>query len=337
MKLTIQNIPFPWQQQPWQQLLCAVDQKSVPQALLLTGQKGMGKRLFAQAFAKLLLCQGDGIQRDNTELESTTTLKFACHRCKSCNLFEKGSHPDLEIITPEKEGGAIKIDQIRQTICLMNQTSQRKGYKIVLICPAEEMNRSAFNALLKMLEEPPARASLFILVSHQVSLLPATIRSRCHQLVIKAPTKIDALAWLSDAIPELDDPDFYLKLCQNAPLAVIERYQEDFAKEVKEFFSDLDLLIKREGNPVIIAKKWATMDKDTLFQMLQLWIVDVIRSAYGVNDQVAYQVDHQVNHRQPTTIFQFLDFVTEYKKLNYDQFNLNQQLCLENIFERLAM
>lgn len=340
MKLTTQNIPFPWQERQWQQLLHAIDRGTLPQALLLSGQKGMGKRLFAEALAKFLLCQRDETHRDEAEIASKANVKAACHQCKSCNLFEKASHPDLAIVTPEKEGGAIKIDQIRQTIHLMNQTSQRNGYKIVLIYPAEEMNRAASNALLKILEEPPERKSLFILVSHQASLMTATIQSRCHKLLFKAPTAHEALTWLSDALPDLDDPDFYLKLCHNAPLAVIERYQENFAKEMEAFFSDLRLLVKRESKPIHIARKWATMDRDTLFQMLQLWIVDLIRSVYQVDDQKSSILQDGtkalLKNFQPTQLFELLDLVTENKKFNTAQLNLNQQLCLENIFEQLV-
>jgi len=268
------HLPLPWQESQWNQMVRIAKEERLPQALLITGQQGVGKALFAEAVAKLLLCQGRGRSQDQA----------ACHQCKSCNLFDKASHPDLQRITPEKEGAAIKIDQIRQLIDVMNQTSQRQGYKVVLIYPAEVMNRAASNALLKIVEEPPVKRSLFILVSHQPNLILATIRSRCRQLNFKTPTEAQATAWLARALPDIEDPGFYLKISHNAPLAVIDRYQANLGQEIKALFADLRSIITRESDPIHMAKKWSAMDRDTLFHMFQLWISDLIRSFFQSSD-----------------------------------------------------
>ncbi len=66
----------------------------------------------------------------------------------------------------------------------LNQTSQDNGWRIVIIDPAEDMNRSSANAILKMLEEPPTK-TLFIIITHSSGKLLSTIRSRCQQISLR--------------------------------------------------------------------------------------------------------------------------------------------------------
>ncbi|GAH18288.1 unnamed protein product, partial [marine sediment metagenome] len=95
----------------------------------------------------------------------------ACDQCKSCNLFDKASHPDFFSVQPEEEGKALKIAQIKSLTGKINTASQYNYYKVCLIHPAEVMNTSAANALLKSLEEPNSAKTLFLLVSNQFMFL----------------------------------------------------------------------------------------------------------------------------------------------------------------------
>ncbi|HUX25456.1 MAG TPA: DNA polymerase III subunit delta', partial [Burkholderiales bacterium] len=163
----------------------------LPHALLFHGRAGIGKLHLAQVLAQSLLC------------ENRSDIGLACGTCPACAWFTSGNHPDFRLVQPEVlapaqedgeagEGGEegkkkpskqIKIEQIRALSDFLNVGSHRNGYRVVLIYPAESMNPGSANALLKSLEEPSSGV-VFLLISHQPSKLLATVRSRCHALVL---------------------------------------------------------------------------------------------------------------------------------------------------------
>jgi len=194
----------------------------LPHALLLTGQAGLGKFALAQAFVADLLC------------ESPQVDGRACGRCLACGWQAQGNHPDYRLLRPEamgdesaeegsepvKEGKArpsqqIKIEQIRALDDFLVVGTHRAGLRIILVYPAEAMNRSTGNALLKSLEEPSAN-TLFLLVSSDSSRLLPTIRSRCQQVPVAVPPPDRSLAALRQAgIQEAED---WLALAGGSPL-----------------------------------------------------------------------------------------------------------------------
>ena len=133
----------------------------IPHAIIIEGEKGLGKKTLAKYIAKARLCG---------EAEKP------CLKCKSCRLVEVGSHPDFITVSPE--GQSIKVDKIRtlRSEAYMSATTCRG--RVFLIEQADLMNQNAQNALLKILEEPPEGAC-FILLASSASLLLQTIRSRC--------------------------------------------------------------------------------------------------------------------------------------------------------------
>ena len=155
------------QQQEWKYLLSRRDKNNLPHSLLITGEHGVGKRSFALALAELLLCSKKGVA--------------ACGQCRSCKLFQTENHPDFKFIKPEARGKIIKIEQIRDVINMLNKKSHQNGRQIIIISPAQAMNSSASNSLLKTLEEPRGDVILMLLTDQPSSLLP-TIRSRCQRI-----------------------------------------------------------------------------------------------------------------------------------------------------------
>ena len=102
---------LPWQLANLDSLKKRVENNALPHALLLTGNRGLGKLEFAQHFAHLLLCESLDFSTP-TEVES---LK-PCGQCHSCKLVAAGTHPDLSIVQPEADKEIIGIDQIRQLL-----------------------------------------------------------------------------------------------------------------------------------------------------------------------------------------------------------------------------
>ena len=128
---------LPWLQANWDHLNRYIQQNRIPQALLISGHRGLGKLHLASQFAYSLMCtqpQADGL---------------SCGHCASCLLLEAETHPDFINIRPEEQGKTISIDQIRRLITQLTLKPQFEAYRVVIINPAEQMTRSAANAFLK--------------------------------------------------------------------------------------------------------------------------------------------------------------------------------------------
>lgn len=187
----------------------------LPHALLLIGQKGQGKAALARAFAASLLC------------EQPKTDGQACGQCLACNWFGQGNHPDFRCLQPDalsedaeaeegkkKASQQITIAQVRGLDDFLNVGTHRDGLRIILVNPAEAMNRNTANALLKTLEEP-APSTLFLLVSNEPLKLLPTIRSRCQSVPIPLPSAAQAVAALNAA--GIADAARWLALAGGAP------------------------------------------------------------------------------------------------------------------------
>lgn len=143
---------------------------TVPHALMLVGEEGSGKKMFANLYAKALLCEN----ADAGE---------PCLRCQSCLQVAAGAHPDIVKIAPEEGKGkgrkSISVKTVRDTIGDGAFIKPYKGpYKIYIFERAELMTEEAQNALLKILEEPPSYIVIMLLSTNEESLLE-TVRSRC--------------------------------------------------------------------------------------------------------------------------------------------------------------
>jgi DNA polymerase-3 subunit delta' len=202
-----------------------------PPALLIYGQRGIGKHALALNFAQALLC------------ESPRPDGLACGTCASCHYASAGQHPDLmrlELVEFDsdllefKDVDIISITRIRAMIDFVQITSHRQRAKVAVIAPAERMNPQAANALLKTLEEPPAGTYL-ILVADQPGRLPATILSRCRKLPAPVPTTEEACAWL--AAQGVSAPAAALAQANGAPRVALEFADPDWQSERKVWLS----------------------------------------------------------------------------------------------------
>jgi DNA polymerase-3 subunit delta' len=145
-------------------LIRAVDRPH--HAYLLAGPEGCGKQLAVRAFAAALLCGFGG-----------------CGTCRTCKLALDDRHPNVAVVEPE--GRDIHVETIREEIWHpAYRTAPEPGRKIFVIREADRLNPAAADALLKVLEEPPADAIL-LLMSARPHELPDTVTSRCHVVVFR--------------------------------------------------------------------------------------------------------------------------------------------------------
>jgi DNA polymerase-3 subunit delta' len=149
-------------------------------AWLLAGPKGIGKATFAAAAARRVLADAAGPAFDLPGLETPSDHP-------TVKLIDAGSHPDmrwLKRLVNEKTGNLarnISVDQVRELSDLFDLSPAMSEWRVAVIDTIDELEPSAANALLKMLEEPPPN-SIFLLVSHAPGRLLPTIRSRCRRL-----------------------------------------------------------------------------------------------------------------------------------------------------------
>lgn len=160
-------------------LKSTVTTNNVLHSYLFTGVDGIGKKLFAKEFAKMILCSGND---------------KPCKTCKSCIEFEGESHPDFLQIEPE-DNKTIKIEQIRylqEKIAEKPVTSDKKVY---VINDCDTMTKEAENALLKTLEEPPIYSTIILITSNESKLL-TTIKSRCTKIAFNSLSEEEVKTYL---------------------------------------------------------------------------------------------------------------------------------------------
>jgi len=168
-------------------------------AWLITGPMGIGKATLAFRFARRLLAGGADTGELSLPAEHPVFRRVAA-----------ASHADLLTVEREwdpkrkKLRGEIIVDDVRRVSEFLRRTPAEGGWRVVVLDGAEDLNRNAANALLKVLEEPPSRAVLLMTCAAAGRLLP-TIRSRCRRLRLGPLADADLLALLRQYRPELDD------------------------------------------------------------------------------------------------------------------------------------
>jgi DNA polymerase-3 subunit delta' len=191
---SINDTPRLYGQAPAEQtFLDAFNAGRLPHAWLLAGPEGTGKATFAHLAARAILSGEAALRHDPT---------VPAHQ-----RIAEGNETALTLLTRsinEKTGklrSNIPVDDIRALKRALNLAATEGGWRVVIVDPAEDMNPSAANALLKVLEEPPARV-VFFLVTHAPRRLLPTILSRCRRLDFNPLSEGDLAAAFEDATGE---------------------------------------------------------------------------------------------------------------------------------------
>lgn len=311
----------------------------LPHALLLTGQRGLGKFDLAQAFAASLLC------------ESPSMDGLACGRCLACNWYSQGNHPDFRLLRPEamaeaeegeeegkkKASQQITIDQVRGLDDFMNVGTHRSGLRIILVNPAEAMNRNTANSLLKVLEEP-SPGTLFLLISNEPMRLLPTIRSRCQVVPVSMPSPSVASAVL--AREGVGEADHWLALAGGAPKLAIELAASGQAAWLEQLLRQLSL--GGQVDPLAAAGELEKTVKDAksgiglkaLVEWLQKWAVDLTLAGNGL--PVRYFLRQQATIARLTASLPSASLTRFYRKTlvwrREAEQPLNGRLFLESLF-----
>lgn len=311
--------PYPWLEPAWEALGDYLREARLPDALLIHGPAGVGKRGLAEAFARRLLCQGGGDE--------------LCGQCVGCRLWEAGTHPHYQVVQPEEPGKAIVVDAIRALTARFALKPQYAGWRLAVIDPADAMNISAANALLKTLEEPPER-SLLILLSSAPGRLPATILSRCQRLPVHPPAKALALEWLAGRQGHAASADLW-SAASGSPLRALEMAEKGYP-EWREKLYGLWSVQSQVGSvdPVLAAEDFSSLPLEYLLEWLMQWAMELIRQIHVPGQESFYNVSHtdvlrQPMRHNPAEVYAFWDQLVATKRLLAANPQLNRPLILE--------
>jgi len=259
--------PYPWHSSLWQGLIGRLQAGRLPHALLLTGPAGLGKRHFADGFARAMLC------------ESPLEDGSACGVCRGCLLLAAGSHPDYLRVEPEEEGKGIGIDKVRELASFQSLKSQYGRQRVIQLQPADRLNINAANALLKTLEEPAGDTVLLLVTDRPMALLP-TIRSRCQQLSFRPLNEPSAevLAWLQAQLPDSEhSPATLLQMASGAPLKALSLVNDGELALREELFEGFREMEQGALSPLELAERWLGVGAARVLPWFYFCIADMVQ------------------------------------------------------------
>jgi DNA polymerase-3 subunit delta' len=202
------------------------------------------------------------------------------------------------------------------------------------------MNLNAANALLKTLEEP-AQGAILLLVTDQISHLPATIKSRCQRISFPRPDQHEALSWLrsqsTDATLSLEQA---LRLAHGAPLLALATLKDEELPIRNDMFTSLHQLVEMRADPLALAAKWQKIDPVKWLELVLGWVSDIIRLQLGGNiTQLLNQDYEQALNASVARIplqknIQLLENLLAVRAKMSVGVNFNKQLLMESLLIR---
>lgn len=319
----------------------AASENLISHSYLFSGPDGIGKKLIATEFAKLINCQSKGS-------ENSDTLETQVCACASCGKIDKGIHPD--VIYVQFEGvKSIKVEQIREGVeeKLFLKSFEGK-YKVVIVDEAHRMSSGAQNAFLKTLEEPPANSVIILITSNTDSLLP-TIRSRCQLVRFNTLSEELILQEINSRGDLSSEEAIVCSKLSNGSLGRALRMDSDMLEWRKDLIEFVMNLKPKSAMRVIglaeympLSSTPEDMEKMTLaFEFISLWLRDLMIIKTGTDIKGITNIDLLEPITQIAAkwdLDKILDNMSALEKTHSDIYNMNanKQLSFENLFIRLA-
>ena len=277
---------FPWHISVWDDWsrLC----ERLPHALMIKAGEGEGAFEFAQQAAQSLLC------------EHPLPKRQSCGKCAACVWFARGNHPDYRLIVPDslaeetpEEGGEtskkekrseqIRIEQIRGLGDFLAVGTHRAGWRVIVVYPADAMNASTQNALLKSLEEPPPE-TVFLIATTRSDRLLATVRSRCLNFALPFPDAMQAIAWLK--AQGVARPEVALASAGGAPLTALAAEGNE-----PEHIRFLEGLRDPRMDPIALTERTQRVPLSDVVGWLQRWSYDLL--SFRVAGRIRYHLGQE--------------------------------------------
>ncbi|VFP86459.1 DNA polymerase III subunit delta' C-terminal domain-containing protein [Candidatus Erwinia haradaeae] len=204
---------YPWLNYSYRQILTQYILNRGHHALLIQSVPGIGSKSLIGAIERWLMCH------QPKEIKS-------CGKCRSCRLMLSGNHPDSYHLESQKDQNTIGIDSIRYIKEKLYNHASLGGAKVCCLLEAHQLTDFSANALLKVIEEPPAN-TWFLLYLRDSEHLLETLRSRCIVWKLTAPDKELSLMWLHRHYPaDIQKYSLALRLSFGAPVKALELLSE---------------------------------------------------------------------------------------------------------------
>ena len=312
----------------------SVRRNRIAHAYLFSGPEGVGKKLVAIGFAKLINCSRDGTEDLDCE-------------CVSCAKTEKGLNPDVLVFGYPDEK-TIKVDHVRQDIeRLIHLAPYENPYKVFIVDGAQRMNFNAQNAFLKTLEEPPPN-SVIILITTLADLLMPTIRSRCQSVVFQPLETGQVREVLEKEKPGENDPELVSRISGGSISRALNTDEEYFRKRTE--YVDCVMAVD-PGKPLTLFDSVEKIQKDikgkgpeelkTVFDILSTWLRDsVLLKTSGetgeiVNiDLLERLSEYSAKRDVPELLGKFAALEEAMARISEN--NANVEVSLENLLLRLS-
>ena len=307
--------------------------ESMAHAQLVSGKKGIGKYKFVETLAQSILC----IASDE--------LFQSCGHCISCKTFNSKSNPDYHLIKPEKDGGIIKIGQLRGDskkdgdekgiIKIAFETPLLCSSKIIVIDEADGMNMEAQNLILKTLEEPSKDTFIFLISSKPFSL-KATLISRLNHTLVSNPSKKSIDQWVNSNNLNLKEEDKKILKYMDLNYISDDALQNE-QNQINNFSDDLNQSISAKQIEKI-ANNW---DDEFLLKRLT-WFEEIILNAIYVQLEVDVEipdffssnVNYLSKNKTLVDLFEYSKSIKEYIADLSNGINLNNKIQIKSLMSR---
>ena len=319
---------LPWLEPHMASLRATQAAGRLPHALLIDEARGAGGTWLAQWFAQLVFC---------------TPPDAPCGACAECRRVLRDEHPDLRVISfyvdpkTEKVTSTIRVEQIRELVEDLSLTSHGSRGTVVVIHPADAMNVNALNSLLKTLEEPRPGVHI-VLVTDASMRLPATVRSRCQRIAVRAPAREESLAWLN-AARKSQDWQAVLDVVGNAPLAALHLDPAATRELRDDTWRSLQLAQRGRLDVPGTADRWSKLELSSLLPCIENYLTSQVlgRVAPGPQNSEMRAAAHlhagDLDINIPA-VFGVLDGLRELRLLAATP--INKALALERLLWRLG-
>ena len=300
---------------------------NVPNKFIISGRKGIGKLTFAHHLINYLLSKNEDSKYDKNNYEINI-------KNRSFKLVRNNTHPNFYSIDTDEGKKNIGIDQIRKSFDFINRSSFNNKCRIILINNTEYLNNNSSNALLKILEEPNNN-TYFILISHQLSNILPTIRSRCIKFYFKNPSKDIFHEIIKNENIDLNNNDIdFLYLLSNGSPGTAIKISTDKMNDLYNSIIDITIPNKNDLSKKIFALSEYvsnfTNDEYKVFLMLLRFIlINIIKNNLGILSE--FTTFNNESFITKLISFEILEFIDNNEK-DLFIYNLDKKIFCLNIF-----
>ena len=279
---------------------CTSKQKNtLHHAYLLSGHIGIGKSYLARQLAAYLLQEEQGADINANPIDEVETALSLNEDNPVWRQVFYHSHPDLIYLSAIKseanKSGQIKLEDIKSISNLTNHQSGRGGWRVIILDSLDKINQNGGNAILKLLEEPPAK-TIFFLISHNISKVIPTIRSRCQHIKLGPITNQDAHLILKEHSHDLKDDELgrLVSLCEGSPGMALLISSSGITLFIEKFKNLFDAKTPQLESLISLASSWGSaLSKNPELSTATIFVFDKLFSQAALFSIQAHENDSE--------------------------------------------